>query len=662
MMNKRLNLLANFKQIGKQIQEDNGVRYVEIEGMASTIDEDRVGDVILPEAWELENFELNPIILFNHNYNEPIGKATEIAVIPEGLRIKCRIYGDDIFLTKIAEGVLSTFSVGFIFKDGRYEPNTNTFYITAAELLEVSVVSVPANPTATFEVEKALNDKEGFEKLKAKLSRQSAKSNKGINMDPDNDNSQGLNVDDIVARLDEKAKKREQEKEEQARREQKAKDQKEADLKAAKEAAEKAAKDAVDSTLEEKGVTWVETTAEAVLEQVSKKLEESNNNFTETIKEFKDELENFGEEIKRINDAKRRFGTQKGEEGQEGRQQLIEAKLMSLILEKDIGDFKFGQEVLEKTGIAPAATTELDEEIGNEMYKEIMLEQGVASLFRRLRVNGKATHIPVQQDVKPASFNTGAATDTAGRLQGLSDTAADTYTVKEKTLQVHRLISETHILDNTDETILVSIMPMMRENVVRAHAVAVDQMCIRGNTTPEIEGLGTVATGADPTGTGTASFDRDISDGDVLSGDNLLAMRAQMGKWGLEPSEVVYIVPIQQYYELLQDADFQDVDQVSDRATKIRGSVGAIWGSQVVVSDAFEAIAAGKPVALAVNARGFVIPELKQVTVERDREVRLQRDLIVASQQIGFDHWQPAVIDGSAHATEAPCVALLAVD
>ena len=65
-MNKIFNLTSTFKALD---QDDDSIV---IGGMASTKDFDRAGDTILPEAWAkggLHNFEKNPIILFNHDYN-----------------------------------------------------------------------------------------------------------------------------------------------------------------------------------------------------------------------------------------------------------------------------------------------------------------------------------------------------------------------------------------------------------------------------------------------------------------------------------------------------------------------------------------------------------------------------------------------------------------
>ena len=65
-MNKIFNLTSTFKT---QAQDDGSVM---IRGMASTADFDRAGDSISAEAWQkggISNFEKNPIILFNHDYD-----------------------------------------------------------------------------------------------------------------------------------------------------------------------------------------------------------------------------------------------------------------------------------------------------------------------------------------------------------------------------------------------------------------------------------------------------------------------------------------------------------------------------------------------------------------------------------------------------------------
>jgi hypothetical protein len=116
-----------------------------------------------------------------------------------------------------------------------------------------------------------------------------------------------------------------------------------------------------------------------------------------------------------------------------------------------------------------------------------------------------------------------------------------------------------------------------------------------------------------------------------------------MGKYGVNPQDLAYIVSQNSYYDLLDDASFQTMDEVgSDLAVRITGTIGAVFGTPVVVSDEFPAEAAGIPAAFVVNPRNYVIPRLRGVTVEQDYEVMNQRRVIVASQSLGFEEILPA--------------------
>lgn len=134
-----------------------------IEGYANTTTVDRVGDVIIEDAWRslgaLDNYLKNPIILAFHNHSKPIGRMVEHQVTPNGLYIKAEISkaAGDIHAL-ISDGILSTFSVGFSVKDATYDSTADIFVIKALELYEISVVSVPANADSTFRLSKQLGE------------------------------------------------------------------------------------------------------------------------------------------------------------------------------------------------------------------------------------------------------------------------------------------------------------------------------------------------------------------------------------------------------------------------------------------------------------------------------------------------------------------------
>jgi HK97 family phage major capsid protein/HK97 family phage prohead protease len=116
---------------------------------------DRMGDVIEQDGWELANFRRNPIALFGHSSGFPIGKWHDVAVKDGQLRGRLELMpavSDRLreIQAAVAAGVLRAVSVGFRPMD--MEPLEDSkdggFRFTKSELVECSLVSVPANPNA----------------------------------------------------------------------------------------------------------------------------------------------------------------------------------------------------------------------------------------------------------------------------------------------------------------------------------------------------------------------------------------------------------------------------------------------------------------------------------------------------------------------------------
>ena len=130
-----------------------------IEGFASTKDIDRYRDIVEPKAFKnaIELFMKNPIMLLQHNQNKPIGTFTEAKVTPKGLKVKWLITNDiENVKDNVKKWVLKGFSIWFIVKAWKFETIdwVEVRVITDLELLEISVVAVPANPFTLFQAVK----------------------------------------------------------------------------------------------------------------------------------------------------------------------------------------------------------------------------------------------------------------------------------------------------------------------------------------------------------------------------------------------------------------------------------------------------------------------------------------------------------------------------
>lgn len=127
----------------------------------STDEKDRTGEVV-EQSWDLENYKKNPIVLFGHDASKPgyvLGKATEIVSDKDGNKnitlgtVQFAEEGTsedaDTVWKLVKQGILRTVSVGFIphtFK--KLADDDDTDVLADNELLEFSIVPIPANPSA----------------------------------------------------------------------------------------------------------------------------------------------------------------------------------------------------------------------------------------------------------------------------------------------------------------------------------------------------------------------------------------------------------------------------------------------------------------------------------------------------------------------------------
>ena len=670
MSDKIFHWSSTFKSLG---EDDDGS--VNIKGYASTNASDRAGDCIDHEAWTknggLENFKGNPIILFNHDYNRPIGRATSLEVNDKGLELGARISksaGDVKDLIK--DGVLGAFSVGFRVKDADYLKETDGYKIKDAELFEVSVVSVPCNQTAMFSIAKSFDSQSEYDEWKAEFSKESKQAHEmeAVNTDEidapqavgkTTQQERHMSTEKTTpnAELDLKAFAEEVAKSTAAKiamqqAEQKAKEVSEAETKAAEletEAVEKEAEQEKVKTIVTAGLSG----AEQLVNDVEKRVSERQGDLESVVNELQKDLADKKDEINAMRESKRHFSDRQNSDWQKAFQSDIDdAWVMGLATGKG-WNTKLGQGTMEKvnahSGVA-VSSADFEQTVSTNIERDIQLELVLAPLFREIQMTSATQILPIMPDAGYAEFTANQAASGSsphGNLEERGDTYGTPYAgvdMTERTLSTKKLISQSYLGNETEEDAILPILPLIRESIVRSHARGIENALLLGNHADGVygtsgaafEGLVTMA-GANKTQSATAFAS------ESLTASMLLNARKKMGKWGMNPRDVIYIINSTEYFNLLSDAEFQDVNLVGNMATKLNGEIGEVFGSRVIVCDEFATPAVSKFFGLAVNAKNFVMPRLRGVTIESDYEVANQRRVLVASQRLGFTD----LIDGS---------------
>jgi HK97 family phage prohead protease len=146
----------------KRVSEDERI----IEGIASTPEPDRMGDVVEPKGAQ---FKLPLPLLMHHDSRQPVGHVLSAKVGKDGIDVTARITRfdepgklkdrlDEAWHT-VKSGLINGLSIGFRAIERSYIDDTSSIRFTAWEWLELSIVSVPANSEASITTVRSLCDR-----------------------------------------------------------------------------------------------------------------------------------------------------------------------------------------------------------------------------------------------------------------------------------------------------------------------------------------------------------------------------------------------------------------------------------------------------------------------------------------------------------------------
>ena len=124
--------------------------------VASEESEDRLGDVIASDGWQLDNYKSNPVFLWMHDqHTPPIGSIGKVWTDVKQLLASPRWDDEDDFAKlihgKYQRGFLKAVSVGFRaqeFEEREASGGRGGLHFKKQELVEISAVPVPAHPRA----------------------------------------------------------------------------------------------------------------------------------------------------------------------------------------------------------------------------------------------------------------------------------------------------------------------------------------------------------------------------------------------------------------------------------------------------------------------------------------------------------------------------------
>lgn len=149
-----MNKLVYKSSVGKFVVKQVEGEFVHIEGMASTFGNmDRQGDVIVNGAFKKTIVDPERTVKFlnQHNSDQPIGVIDKLLETDEGLFMMARMPRENSLVKDLVPllmmGAIGEFSIGFMIVEADITPDGNRT-IKEIDLVEISIVTMPANPKA----------------------------------------------------------------------------------------------------------------------------------------------------------------------------------------------------------------------------------------------------------------------------------------------------------------------------------------------------------------------------------------------------------------------------------------------------------------------------------------------------------------------------------
>lgn len=285
-----------------------------------------------------------------------------------------------------------------------------------------------------------------------------------------------------------------------------------------------------------------------------------------------------------------------------------------------------------------------------QMWRDVRQETRVASLFNEIDMPTNPFDIPLQLgDVAwyPGTENT-ATTQTAVATQ-------------KQTLTAHELVAEVPWSLTLEEDAVIAMLPELRRTLVDSAASVLDDVLLNADTTSanniNVDGGAASKTVANQA-QWRIGFDglihlplvdntsQAINVDAALASSTFLDLLSKLGKYGISKG-AAFVCDTSTYIKALGLDQVATVDKLGPKATLLNGQLGTIFGVPIVVAGQMRlADADGKVTSggntnsrgrvLAVNTSQWRIGYRRRLLIETQRDIQKRQHTMVVSMRVGF--------------------------
>jgi HK97 family phage major capsid protein len=288
-----------------------------------------------------------------------------------------------------------------------------------------------------------------------------------------------------------------------------------------------------------------------------------------------------------------------------------------------------------------------------QVVDKVRLELKVAALHDRIPMRSNPYTVPIEgadATAYLAAENTAAATEASRYTESSPGTGNVTFTAQ-------KLVVRTVFSDEITQDSIVDILDYVRRKIAIALSNAIEDATINGDTTAtHQDGDVTAASDRRKAWKGyrklSPSGAKKDAGGDALDAADLRACRKLMGKYGVNPADLAWVVGVSAYAQMLSESDsagfddFRTLDKLGPQATILSGMLGIFDGIPVIVSEfvrenlnasgVYDTTTQTRTAINLVNRTRFWFGDRRLVTLKTFEDIQTDQMVMVIKQRLDF--------------------------
>ena len=222
--------------------------------------------------------------------------------------------------------------------------------------------------------------------------------------------------------------------------------------------------------------------------------------------------------------------------------------------------------------------------IGANLHEKVRASGKVAPLFQRINLPTNPWKWPVEGADASAYRVAEPTSDTASKA-GASTPGTVAPTFDAEIFGARTLWSRSLDADSA-----IAILPFTTMKLVQAFVDAEEKAILDGDSDGTHQDADVQAIGAtDPRtawdGLRKKAIAQSVATATSATAANLGIVRKALGKWGVNPAELAFIIGVSNLHSLLADTNLLTVDKMGPNATILNGQIGSVHGVPVIVSE-----------------------------------------------------------------------------